>query len=81
MISSRGKRNLNLRLLERSANRSVDQKIGTPMPRCNNFQRDNFSSAAAFVSVLQSLHGRGSRLPSQPGARRDDDKRNRQRHP
>jgi hypothetical protein len=41
------------------------KKSATPMSRRNNFQRDNFSTAPAFVSVLQGLQGRRSRLPSQ----------------
>jgi len=57
------------------------KKSATPMPRRNNFQRDNFSIATAFVSVSQRLHGRRSRLPSQPGACREDNKWNGQRNP
>jgi hypothetical protein len=31
------------------------KKPAAPMPRCNNFWRDNFSTATAFASVLQRL--------------------------
>jgi hypothetical protein len=57
------------------------RKSATPMPRRNNFRRDNFSIATALVSVLQRLPWRRSRLPSRPGACGDDNKRNGQRNP